>query len=248
MKFPFLSFLGVILVSLTCSESAHSAFLSDLIGPPPQTLSSTSSLATGNYTVIGSNWSYSPTGNMPLSTAVTVNAAPDYAGHAGFEIQGAFHSNGGNGSSDALLQYQVSLSPASLAAGLVFSLVNLSSDVTVVGGSTTNIGSISIVETIRDIQGNILGTLTNYDIWTAVGETHLHSDTLVLDPTKHYTTLLISKDILASSDSANAIPQVSHIDQSFGTVPEPASLAMTAIGIAATGFMSYRQRRMKNRP
>jgi hypothetical protein len=245
-------FLGAITgVILLCqfAPEAQAVFLSDLIAGTPATLSSTSAAPqpTPFYTVIGSNWSYTATGNMPAATGVNVTATPDLVGRAGFEFQGAFHDNPGSGTSDALILYQVALSPADIRAGKVFTDVHLESDVTVVGGSTTNNGSISIVETVRDVNGNLLGTLTNFDIWTATGQLLKGSDTLFLDPAKQYTVLNISKDILASSDTGNAVPQVSHIDQSY-SVPEPSSLALITLGASVVlgGAMRRKMLRTSN--
>jgi hypothetical protein len=231
-----------ILVGLMASP-AGAVFLSDLIGPPPQTLSSSSIPPAPAYTVIGSSWSYTHTGNVPEATAINVTSGPDFAGFAGFEFQGPFHDDPGGGDSDALIQYQVSLSAADIAAGRYFTDVHLESDLTVVDGSTTNLGNIAIVETVRDQNGNLIGTLTNFDIWTNVGQSFSKEATLFLDPTKHYTVLNISKDILISSDGGTATPQVSHIDQTY-SVPEPSSLSVTALGLASAALGGVFRRQM----
>jgi hypothetical protein len=168
-----------------------------------------------------------PDGDMPLASGITVLPLVDSSGNFGLRFQGAFLDNPGGANSDALITYRVTVTDpgrfiidAHLAGNPVVASGNGSITVT-----ETFVGSVPAVPDTLVISANVPGVTVN----SAAAFFAAH------------TTLLVQKDILASS--TGGIPQMSFIDQTFSQtpIPEPASLALFGLGVA--GVLGYGWRR-----
>lgn len=117
---------------LATAGSAHGALLSTLMTPG-------ATIQVGD--LLFSNFSYSPTGDMPDPTAVNVNPFTSVAGDAGLNFQGAFLDFLGASGSDAVIGYRVS----TLTVGDAIVSAALSGVPTVLGGS----GVLSVTQSFQ---------------------------------------------------------------------------------------------------
>jgi hypothetical protein len=173
------------------------------------------------------HFSYSKTGNMPVSSGITVQGIIDSAGNYGILLSGAFQDLFGGGASDALVKFNVTV----LDAGKTIAAVNLFGNPTVTGS-----GIASVTETFLPLSGS----MNISDSTTHTGHT---SASHVISPGQ--THLSIQKDILAFAATRGSTAGFTYIGQTFVQTPVPGSLVML-VGGALAMLPIYRSRRRRS--
>ncbi len=169
-----------------------------------------------------------PGDDMPAPEDINVFGFTDLDGNYGVRFHGAFRDRPGGGVSDALLEFTVEVTPEAQAQGYRISDAHL-----FVGGVGLGEDSEFFVDE-SFLQNN--DTLNAFA--TTLGgplETQL-SDWVYFD--ELYTSLRVTKDILADAGDTNQSARATSIAQTFSQVqiPEPATLSLIALavlGIAA---------------
>jgi len=192
-------------------------------------------LDTGGSIVDGdkvfSGFTYSFTGNMPAPDQVNVTPYTDGAGNFGIQFDGSFLDFIGNGGSDALIDFVVTVTdPTKQIVG-----VNLSGNPAVIGGP----GVMAVTETFLPHVNN--STLNIYDI--VIGSTKL-SDSILFN--QGYSSLHVQKDILGFSNGG--VASMSVVRQSFiqaqgPPIPEPTTVTLMSIGLVGLSIIGLRRRR-----
>jgi hypothetical protein len=214
--------------------SALVAACSLCVTPAKATLMSTL-LDTGGTVLVGdklfSGFKYSYTGNMPPPDAVNVAPYIDGSGNFGIEFTGNFLDFVGNGGSDALIDFVVTVTdPNKQIVG-----VNLSGNPDVFGGS----GVMAVTESfLPDITN---ATLNIYDI--VVGATKL-TDSILFN--QGYSSMHVQKDILGFSNGG--VASMSVLRQTFVQaegphIPEPATVTLMSLGLIGLCMVGLRKRR-----
>ena len=167
-------------------------------------------------------FAYSNTGDMPNALGVNVIPIIDAYGNLGIRFQGGFKDSPGNGPSDALINYIVTVEdPTQAISGAL-----IQANPVVVGSASMN-----VTETwVPDAGSTQIGV---FDM--KPGATQL-ADAVSFLP-KTFTSLHVQKDILGDAGAAtvggvpsNSLAFMSFVDQTFSQVPEPASLSLLAVG------------------
>lgn len=222
--------LGVALTWLGAGR-ARADVLSDLIAGH-------GSVQVGN--LIFDQFSYSPTGQMPSSSNVTVTPTFDASGNPGIRIAGGFTdaSNGtGAGAvqqaSDAVLTYRVS------SVGAALNNIHLLGNPQILGPGD---GVMSVVESFQagaqPVQLEIHDTVNN-----GVASLKLQ-DSATFTPVP--SIQVVTKDIFAFN--LGGVPTQSILDQTFTTaVPEPGTVLLMGLGVAGLAGYHYRGRRHRRR-
>jgi hypothetical protein len=217
--------LTALLAVCAAPLAAAPVTLNDLINGPQ-------SITVGG--LVFSNFSYTATGDMPTPQFINVTPFTDGFGNLGLTLQGGFLDLPGGGSSDALIDFHVSVLEGS---GLITG-ATLNGNPNVVGGN----GLITATETFLPTGGNSL--LSIYDI--VPGAIKL-SDSLTFNT--GFSALDVQIDVLALSNGG--IPILSFLDPVFTqspngqpNTPEPATVAMMAMGLGGLGlFRRLRRKR-----
>ena len=206
-----LGLLGaVVCISFASLGSAHAASipLSDLING--QTIES------GDK--VFSDFTYTPTGDMPPSAAsIVVQDIQDAAGDYGVRFVGGFLDQPGGGSSDALITFNVSVAPGS---SMEINGAKLAANPAVFAGT----GLASVTETF--VPEVVDDKLVVYDFG---GGDDLLLATTTFNQT--FQTLPVQKDIIMHATSESGAVTMSFIDQTFSQVPEPSSLILLLLGL-----------------
>jgi len=200
-------------LSLIGAESRAGSFtLAQLIGGP-----------TTSFTVDGltfANFSYSATAGMPTASNVNVIFPILAGGGVGIEFQALFSALPGN-LEDALIRYTVT--------GTAINDVYMAGNPDVNGGT----GLARVTETIFS---------GNPPSGPAIAQISIDDSAPPGSLTGHaffapQSTITVVKDIGLNGGSKGAT--ISFIDQTFSTIPEPASVALLGIGLS--GLLTFRR-------
>jgi hypothetical protein len=170
-------------------------------------------------------FSYSAIGDMPASANVNVLGFKDMSGNWGISFHGAFVDLPGGSFSDALIRFNVAVSPLLAQQGRRITDAHLA-----MGGAGVGPGGfISVDESFQPVNNSTLSVEKS-----AIGPgSSILSDSVIFNT--GYISLPVTKDIFASAAANSASPsRVTVIDQSFSqNVPEPATAALSlAMGLA----------------
>jgi len=199
-----------------CVTSANAALLSTLIDTD-------GSIQVGDK--LFSDFTYSNTGSMPAPTLVNVSPYTDPQGNFGIEIQGSFVNINVGGSSNAVLNYTVTvLDPNKTIVGST-----LSANPAVINGAGTSSATASFLP--EDPL-----TLTVFS--TVPGSTLLATSGVF---TTDHQTLHVQTSITGSS--VTGVETMSFVRQTFVQVPEPATVTLMTLGLGAICFLGRRHRR-----
>ncbi len=184
-----------------------------------------SELEAGDTMTVGdktfSDFSYLATGDMPISSDINVQGIIDCDGNYGIRLQGGFVDLPGGGASDALVNFNVSVTPG---AGMQISDAHLAANLDVVGN-----GLALVTETFLPIFNNLDMTIFNNGI------EQLLTDWVKFDAP--VDSLPVQKDILLlSAEDGGIAAAFSFIDQTFSQVPEPSCLGILWIALAGLMF------------
>ncbi len=170
-----------------------------------------------------------PGDDMPAPEDINVFGFTDLDGNYGIRFHGAFRDRPGGGVSDALLEFTVEVTPEAQEQGYRISDAHLFAGGVGIGDDS----EFTIDESF--LQNN--ATLNAFATTLGGGplETKL-SDWVYFD--ELYTSLRVTKDILADAGDTNQSARATSIAQTFSQVqiPEPATLSLLALavlGIAA---------------
>ena len=179
---------------------------------------------------------YTATGEMPGAGGVNVVPIQDDSGNYGIRFQGLFMDLASSqGGSDALITYDVEVTDPN----------RLISDAHIQGNPALpgpgRHGAVIIAETFLPLGPNGEYTMTIYDD-EGVATPKLVDWVDFLPPVK---SLHVQKDIGIIAVAGFTSPSFSFVDQTFSqTVPEPASLLMSLVGmVSLAGYASRRERR-----
>lgn len=232
MKKTPLRLVGVFAVLVAAFASATSGQAATILGASV----ALSDLIGGGSVVVGdkefTEFTYAFTGDMPPAEGVNVIPISDDDGNFGIRFQGAFQdSTFTQGGSDALLTYTVTV----LDPQYLITDAHIQGNTRIVGRDQGAIGSIAVVETFLPLGVNGEFTMDIQDKKSDTEDITRLADWTTFD--KGYKTLKVQKDILAFAFTNDAT--MSFVDQTFSQefVPEPAAVALLALGLAgvATG-------------
>lgn len=168
-------------------------------------------------------------GVAPTASQVGVQTAPGPAGSSGLEFSFDWTAAAGTGMLSTIRYKVHSTNPLQPVdrVGAFF-------DGDVPGPSSTATFA-QVTETVRDLQGNVLGMIGLFNDGNAAG-TDRQAGSLDLAPPRQ--DLDLSKAIRVRSDTAG-VATISIVDNTFRVVPEPASLGLIALG----GVLTLRRAR-----
>ncbi len=215
--------VGVAVVLLLLGVAAPAAASTITLGDP---IVLNALLDSGSITVgdkLFDQFSYSATGDMPAASGVNVIAIQDDDGNYGLRFQGGFVDTFGDGPSDALIAFRVSV----LDPMYLISDVHLAGNPDVLGPPGNESGLIGLTETFLT---DDLAELSIYNL-EPVGGTQL-LDWVVL--TQPLQSLHVQKNIIAYADDESSVPTLSFVDQTFSqvaAVPEPSTISLLTLGI-----------------
>lgn len=233
----FSASIGIVLLTLGSMPWTASCSGATIIGSP---VALSTLVAPGGSIVVGdktfTNFSYSPTGDMPPAISVNVIPITDDAGNFGIRFQGAFiDTTGVPGGSDALIDYHVTADSS-----------HRISDAHLQGNPARlgTLGSMSVTETFLPLGANGQNTMTIYDDQN-FATPKLVDNTVFATPVQ---SLSVQKDILAlakvdpNSPTAPQTVTLSFVDQTFSqiTVPEPATAVLMFAGVIGFGLLRRR--------
>lgn len=210
---------------LGASNSATSVPLSQLVD------NEVDGIVVGDKVFTG--FSYSTIGDMPADENVNVLGFRDPDGNWGISFHGVFIDLPGGAISDALIRFMVEVDPVAAREGFRISDAHL-----FLGGVGAGPDSFfSVDESFLESDESMS---THFS--TIGGGSQQLSDWAFFDPT--LTKLTVTKDILALAAANSTQPaRATVIDQSFSQtlIPEPSSVALLCIAVAALGWIGSRR-------
>jgi len=210
-------------------NSSNSVLLSDLVS------GAVDGVTVGDKQFTGFNYSF--IGDMPQAVNVQVLGFKDPSGNWGFTFHGTFMDLPGGSASDALLRFNVGITPTGLRQGYRIS----DGHMFLSGYGAGPGGFITVDESFLESNNSMSVYYSNLG-----GGGVKASDSVDFNPT--FTTLHVTKDILAdagSSDGGFLPARATAIDQSFSQiqVPEPVTISLSLVGVAVgIGCLSTRRR------
>ena len=189
------------------------------VTPAPLTLT-----ALNQTKVYGNTFTFAGTGDMPPAVNVNVIPFQDSDGNYGVRFQAAFIDLPGNGGSDALITFKVTVTdpePVRITDAHLVGNPNLL-------GTT---GSASVTETFIPDSPLVMQIHDN-------GNGQKLTDKVDF-PLPGYRTLNVQKDILLFGGDAPAT--ISFVDQTFSQVPEASTVMLSLIGCVGLGLKRRRQ-------
>ncbi|MEO2045002.1 MAG: PEP-CTERM sorting domain-containing protein [Pirellulales bacterium] len=179
---------------------------------------------------------YSIIGDMPEAEEVLVLGFEDLEGNFGLTFHGVFVDQAGDGASDALLRFSVSVSEQAQLAGWSITDAHL-----FLGG--VGVGQNSIFTVDESFEGH------NNSMTVFSGNSNGQTEQIASAWTYFDSTvnkLRVTKDILAFTSDGTILPaRATAIDQSFSQVqvPEPTTLSLLAMSLTGLLHVSRRRRR-----
>jgi len=147
----------------------------------------------------------------------------------GLELTSGFTAYGAGAFDDVIIKYE-----AQASSGYGISQIGLDFN-----GSIFGFAIAQVVETVKDVSGKIVGQLTVscHDSRCDLQDPSFEKGDIPLSGV--YSHLFVTKDIYVGAALGGAT--ISYVDQTFKTVPEPASLAVLGAGLLGIGFIRRRQ-------
>ena len=169
-----------------------------------------------------SDFSYAATGDAPPATGVNVFGIIDEIGNFGLRFQGGFFDAPGDGASDSLITYLITVTdPNNAIIG-----ARMQGNTDIVGN-----GNGPSFATVTD---TFLPQVTdeNLTIFESRAEGVDLDNSLFFGTS--FTVLNAQKDILMFAADGDVATTVSFVDQTYYQIPEPTSLALLGLGAAMT--------------
>jgi hypothetical protein len=229
--FLFQLFAGVAALTLATGGMSERCFATTILLGNPVPLSTLVGNVAGQVVAgdkVFTDFTYTPTGDMPAASGVNVIPIQDDAGNFGIRYQGFFTDMASTqGGSDALITYNVGIDAAHLAQGYKISDAHLAGNPVLPDPARR--GFIGVTETFLPIGTNSQYTMTIYD--DEQKPVPKLADQTVFVPA--VTSLSVQKDIGAFAFVGFATPTMSFVDQTYSQikVPETTTMVLSLIGI-----------------
>jgi hypothetical protein len=233
--------LPVVVALLITSGQSRAGFVDINTTPPPTFNQLLGSDSQGhNFTTVADktltflNYSSTTVAASAISISALTQSANGVVTPYGFQLSGSFSASGASAASDVAITYTVTSSGAPITA------INLFANFAILGS-----GNADVTESVFTIASNggagvLLGNLS----------VNPNTSSASLDLTQFnpagYSGLYITKDIEESTGASGGMATISIVQQAFPeAVPEPASIAMTVLGLGLASAYAFSRSRRK---